>query len=296
VSESREVGETIGYQLRRLRRLRGLTQEELADRANVSRDLVAKLEQGRRHTARISSLASFARALDVELSALVEHESDDGEAAGFFGGTVVSIATPLRQTTAGRPLVAQEDVEAAMVLTRFLDGAGITTDLQHVSTAGELDVAPSALVAICGPKSSPVVRQLIAAADPALAFRSDGEDRWRIVERASGRIYGSPIDDDPNADRDVAYLARLPRLAGAAPMLVVAGVHAIGSLGAMTYLTATDNLRDLHRTVADHSFSMVIESQFTRTPLKILSAYPLTQPSIHTTEPSGWPRIRRRAM
>jgi transcriptional regulator with XRE-family HTH domain len=46
VSESREVGETIGYQLRWLRRLRGLTQEELADRANVSRDLVAKLEQG----------------------------------------------------------------------------------------------------------------------------------------------------------------------------------------------------------------------------------------------------------
>ena len=71
VSESREVGETIGYQLRRLRRLRGLTQEALADRANVSRDLVAKLEQGRRHTARIMSLASLARALDVELSALV---------------------------------------------------------------------------------------------------------------------------------------------------------------------------------------------------------------------------------
>lgn len=62
----------IGYQLRRLRRLRGLTQEELADRADVSRDLVAKLEQGRRHTARITSLASLARALDVELSALVE--------------------------------------------------------------------------------------------------------------------------------------------------------------------------------------------------------------------------------
>jgi transcriptional regulator with XRE-family HTH domain len=72
VSESREVGETIGYQLRRLRRRRGMTQEELADRANVSRDLVAKLEQGQRHTARLASLASFARALDVELSALLE--------------------------------------------------------------------------------------------------------------------------------------------------------------------------------------------------------------------------------
>jgi transcriptional regulator with XRE-family HTH domain len=71
VSDSREAGETIGYQLRRLRRLRGLTQEELADRADLSRDLVAKLEQGRRHTARIASLMSLARALDVELSALL---------------------------------------------------------------------------------------------------------------------------------------------------------------------------------------------------------------------------------
>jgi transcriptional regulator with XRE-family HTH domain len=71
VDESREVGETIGYQLRRLRRLRGLTQEELDDRANLSRDLVAKLEQGRRQTARITSLIRLARALDVELSALV---------------------------------------------------------------------------------------------------------------------------------------------------------------------------------------------------------------------------------
>ena len=71
VTGSREVGETIGYQLRRLRRLRGFTQEELADRANVSRDLVAKLEQGRRQSARIASLASLAHALDVELSAFV---------------------------------------------------------------------------------------------------------------------------------------------------------------------------------------------------------------------------------
>jgi len=72
VTGSHEVGGTIGYQLRRLRRLRGLTQEELADRANVSRDVVTKLEQGRRQTARITSLACLAHALEVELSALLE--------------------------------------------------------------------------------------------------------------------------------------------------------------------------------------------------------------------------------
>ncbi|MEA2493289.1 MAG: hypothetical protein QOJ29_1200 [Thermoleophilaceae bacterium] len=103
VSASSEVGDTIGYQLRRLRRLRGLTQEELADRANVSRDLVAKLEQGRRHTARITSLASLARALDVELSALVERaggvpEAEEGDATGVIalGGNALSWLAPER--------------------------------------------------------------------------------------------------------------------------------------------------------------------------------------------------------
>jgi transcriptional regulator with XRE-family HTH domain len=79
-----------------------MTQEELADRANVSRDLVAKLEQGQRHTARLSSLASFARALDVELSELVERampalKTEDCEAAGpvtLPNAGTVSVSSP----------------------------------------------------------------------------------------------------------------------------------------------------------------------------------------------------------
>jgi hypothetical protein len=52
------------------------------------KDLVCKLEQGRRHAARITLLASVARALGVELSALVKRaapvlETEDGEAAGL---------------------------------------------------------------------------------------------------------------------------------------------------------------------------------------------------------------------
>ncbi|MGH2943522.1 MAG: helix-turn-helix domain-containing protein, partial [Solirubrobacteraceae bacterium] len=73
-----------------------MTQEELADRANVSRDLVAKLEQGRRLTARISSLASFARALDVELSALVGDATPvlETEASDTTGPTAPPVLAP----------------------------------------------------------------------------------------------------------------------------------------------------------------------------------------------------------
>jgi len=67
------VDASIGQRLRALRTERRpkLTQAELAERAGVSTDLIAKLEQGRKKTARISSLTLLARALDVTLPELL---------------------------------------------------------------------------------------------------------------------------------------------------------------------------------------------------------------------------------
>lgn len=61
---------TIGE---RIRALRGklMTQRQLADAAQVSVVLIRKLEQGQRHTASIGSLHRIARALDVDLTALL---------------------------------------------------------------------------------------------------------------------------------------------------------------------------------------------------------------------------------
>lgn len=61
---------TIGERLRELRR--GiLTQHDLAAAADVSVDVIRKLEQGRRHTASIATLARIARALNVDLAELL---------------------------------------------------------------------------------------------------------------------------------------------------------------------------------------------------------------------------------
>ncbi len=48
-----------------------MTQQELATAADVSVDLIRKLEQGRRHTASIGSLHRIARALDVDIVRLL---------------------------------------------------------------------------------------------------------------------------------------------------------------------------------------------------------------------------------
>lgn len=62
---------TIGARLRALRKEQTFTQEQLAEVAGVSVDLIGKLEQGRRNSARITSLIAIANALDVDLSDLV---------------------------------------------------------------------------------------------------------------------------------------------------------------------------------------------------------------------------------
>lgn len=76
-------GTSLGARLRSLRRDADLTQEELAEAAGVSVDLIGKLERGVRPSARLSSLLALATALDVDLSALVGKRPrlDEGEDA-----------------------------------------------------------------------------------------------------------------------------------------------------------------------------------------------------------------------
>jgi transcriptional regulator with XRE-family HTH domain len=62
---------SIGDRIRSLREFRDLTQEQLADRAGVHVDTIRKLEQNLRQSARINTLRSIARALDVQLERLV---------------------------------------------------------------------------------------------------------------------------------------------------------------------------------------------------------------------------------
>jgi transcriptional regulator with XRE-family HTH domain len=65
------MGEHLGDRLKRLRRMAGLTQEELAERAKLSVDTVKKLEQGRKHSARLPTLHALAGGLGAELTSLL---------------------------------------------------------------------------------------------------------------------------------------------------------------------------------------------------------------------------------
>ncbi|MGW4033362.1 helix-turn-helix domain-containing protein [Streptomyces sp. NPDC004838] len=65
------MAEHLGDRLGRLRRLSDQTQEGLAERSGVSVDVIRKLEQKRKHSARLPTLHALARGLEVELTALL---------------------------------------------------------------------------------------------------------------------------------------------------------------------------------------------------------------------------------
>ncbi|MDI2132242.1 helix-turn-helix domain-containing protein [Yinghuangia seranimata] len=103
--------DSIGDRIARLRPRRGFTQESLAAEAGVSVDIVRKLEQNQRLTARLSTLNKLAAALDVETSLLIGQPTT---LAGVpeRGGPSASLLALRRAVTPVADLLAQETAVA----------------------------------------------------------------------------------------------------------------------------------------------------------------------------------------
>ncbi len=70
------VQERFGEKVRRVRRARGLSQEELAHRAGVHRTYLGGIERGERNPS-LKNMAGIAEALGVTLSDLFRFEGED---------------------------------------------------------------------------------------------------------------------------------------------------------------------------------------------------------------------------
>ncbi|SCL15000.1 helix-turn-helix domain-containing protein [Micromonospora inyonensis] len=81
--------DSLGRQIAKIRGRRGMSQRELAAAAGVSVDLVSKLEQGQRKSARLESVAALAHALDVTPAELLGKPR--GLAAGAEDGEIGAI-------------------------------------------------------------------------------------------------------------------------------------------------------------------------------------------------------------
>ena len=69
-----DVWERVGLNLRRLRRQRGLLQEELADLAEIHQTYLSGVERGKRNPT-VTVLQRMAQALGAEIEDLVERRT-----------------------------------------------------------------------------------------------------------------------------------------------------------------------------------------------------------------------------
>ena len=75
------LSKKIAYRLRTLREAASLSQQEVADKSELSLSLIAKMEQGRKADPRASTILALAAALGVRPGQLIEDLVDPPEGA-----------------------------------------------------------------------------------------------------------------------------------------------------------------------------------------------------------------------
>jgi transcriptional regulator with XRE-family HTH domain len=135
--------ENLGEHIRTVRKERGLSQEALARRADVSLNLVGRLELGMVKNPHYGTLAGLARALDLTVEELVEEPeaSTTGKASAASAGRP-SQAQQVAQEAAERAQQLTEEVPTRMqeIAERMASGAvgqGVSSSASFAEASSE---------------------------------------------------------------------------------------------------------------------------------------------------------------
>lgn len=224
---------------------RGWTHQQIADQINMSRPRVSQL---------LSSGPKPERAL-----------LGTGTLTVAIGGKPE--AQP--KTTNPSVMVSEELSRAYQVLAEAADVCGLSATQEIVRPPGIVDMNRPNLVVLGSPRMLPVVSQALAA-DDNLGFRV-GAHGWYLVEGKT--VYRSPCDNGQPVD--YGYIGRLPRPDTKGTFLYLAGIHAMGSVGAARFLA--DNLADLYATVRNKRWSTLVECRFDPDTRSVVSTKRLTK-------------------
>lgn len=238
---------------RRATELLTIYQQRSTELARLRR---AAIEEAR--TERDMNYAQIAAALGITKGRITQIRASAPPAErALFGVGPVTIGVPWRYqvTDRERPLVAAEDMKAGEQAARLVEAFGFATSPTQIEP-GTDHLPEGDVLLICGPKSAPVAADLLDA-DPALRM-IEANGRWVIEHRGTANEYASPSDEARPESADLAYIGR--HVDGGRAVLHIAGLHAIGSLGAIDYLA--NNAAALHGEVGDHGFSMVIRADY----------------------------------
>jgi hypothetical protein len=244
-----------------------------ADRARAASELLTELQTSVTEAARLRresiawlrehgySLAAIADIIGVSRARIAQlREAGPPPERVFLGTDRLTVAIPLKtEATSGRPVVAQEDFAAFNLLADLARDLQLDAAAEYIPIGGELDLNRDNLIVICGPRLSPIVRELLQS-DPVLGFDQDDDGRWLLRDRRTGQRYPSPSDLPQPRPGDFGYLSRLPRPDGNGTFILLTGIHAVGSHGIIEYLRR--ELTDLYEQVDLQPFSTLIATDY----------------------------------
>ncbi len=224
---------------------RGLTQQQIADKIGMSRPRVSQL------------LASGPKPERAMLG------------TGALTVAIGSKPEVQPKTTNPSAMISEESSRAYHALAEAATTYGLSTTQEVVRPPGIVDMNRSNLIVIGSPRIVPVVSQVLAA-DGNLGFRG-GAQGWYLTE--GDEIHRSPCDNgDPV---DYGYIGRLPRPDTKGTFLYLAGIHAMGTIGAAKFLT--DNLADLYASVRNKRWSTLIQCEYDPDTRAILTTQRITK-------------------
>ncbi len=189
----------------------------------------------------------------------------------FFGSSSVIVHIPLRDSERNFPIIAAEDFEAATKIATTLRSIGGNVELRMIGVDGSISIdEDKSSVVICGPKSSKNVAELLAM-DPHYGFAEDSKGFWSVLDKTSNSKLGSPLDSENPTQSDLAYIGKR-RMAKKSEgnFIFIAGIHALGSLGAANFISNEKNLRDLVTRTKGRSFSGVVRFDFMKNSMKMI--------------------------
>lgn len=216
----------------------------------------AAIEQAHREQG--MSYTEIATALGITKGRITQIRSTaPGPERVFFGVGPVSVGVPYRYQTTDRerPLIAAEDAQTGEQLEQLLAALALTVTRFQIEP-DRVELPAGDTVVVCGPKSAPIGADLLAR-DPMLTMVKD-DGRWWIEHRPTGERHGSPADETNAQAADLAYVAR--HRTDDRVIIHIAGIHAIGSLGAVHYLTS--HLAEVFRETGDESFSLAVRANY----------------------------------
>jgi transcriptional regulator with XRE-family HTH domain len=244
-----------------------------ANRARAASELLTELQASVTETARLRresiawlrqhgySLAAIADIIGVSRARIAQlREAGPPPERAFLGTDRLTVAIPLKSEAAsGRPVVAQEDFAAFNLLADLARDLQLDATAEYIPLGGELDLNRDNLIVICGPRISPVVRDILQT-DPVLGFDQGDDGRWLLRDRRTGQSYRSPSDLPQPQPSDFGYLSRLRRPDGNGTIVLLTGIHAVGSHGIIDYLRR--ELADLYEQVEVRPFSTLVATDY----------------------------------